>query len=72
MQNSGYFLRLYSIYPEPREARKKVTGNQGTADARRFTMLPSDFDRISTYQAKGDLASYDEFFEYISNRDAVR
>jgi hypothetical protein len=72
MQLSNYWMRLYSIYPEPWEAAKRVYGSQGAQQDRRFTLLPSDFERILNYQSKGDLATFKEFFKYIANRSNIR
>jgi hypothetical protein len=71
MKNQNYLLRLYSAYPEPWEANKKVRGNQGAEPDRRYKMLPTDFERIKTYQAKGDIASYQEFYKYMSEREKI-
>lgn len=72
MEKLNYWMRVYSLFPEPWEAQREVKGNQGKETKRRFKMIGSDFDRISTYQAKGDLAAYEEFFDYISKRDSIR
>lgn len=72
MQQNNYWIRLYSIYPEPWEAARQIYGSQGARQDRRFTLLLSDFERILNYQSKGDLATFDEFFKYIKNRSNIR
>ena len=72
MQNSNYWMRLYSTYSEPWDAGKEVSGNQGLQKSRRFTMIASDYDRIERYQKQGNLATYKEFFDYIKKRPEIK
>ncbi len=64
-----YPMQVYATYPEPWDANKKVYGSQGAEQKRRYKLLLDDeLDRIISYQAKGDIASFDEFFEYMNKR----
>ncbi len=74
MEQQNYWMRVYSIYPEPWEANKEIFGPQGASQTKRFKLIGPEFDRILNYQKKGDkgdLASFDELFDYISRRKTI-
>lgn len=70
MERYPYWMRLYSIFPEPWDA-KKVFGSQGAEEVWRHKLLGDEYNRIKTYQAKGDLATFEEFFAYIKKRPKI-
>lgn len=72
MKDANYWMRIYAIYPEPWDASKHVHGSQGAIQTRRFNLLPADVERILTYQQKGDIATFDEFFNYMAKRSQIR
>ncbi len=65
-------MRVYTIFPEPWDAAKKVYGSQGTIQNRRFAILGDEFDRVIAYQQKGDIATFDEFFAYMKKRPEIQ
>lgn len=48
---------------------EEVAHSQGTLVARRAQLIHSELERIARYQAKGDLASFDEILGYLHRRD---
>ncbi len=67
-------LRIYptlSIYSHPGQTLpwcEEVVHSQGTLKARRYDLIREELKRIETYQAKGDLASFNKVIDYLNQR----
>ena len=61
-------LLLYSYPAVAMPWHEYVVHSQGTLQATRSELLHSEWDRIDTYQKKGDLASFAEVLTYLANR----
>jgi hypothetical protein len=70
-------LRIFptlSIYSHPGQTLpwcQQVVHSQGTLKAKRYDLIEEELKRIETYQAKGDLASYNEVIDYLNKRRMV-
>jgi hypothetical protein len=70
-------LRIFpklSIYSHPGQTLpwcQEVAHSQGTLKAKRYDLIKEELRRIEIYQAKGDLASYNEVIDYLNQRRMV-
>jgi hypothetical protein len=71
MQLSGYWMRVYATCPRPWDFQREVFGSQGAQQVRRLELLKPELGRVITYQATGDLATFDEFFAYMARRSSI-
>lgn len=67
----NYPMRVYATCPRPWDSQKIVSGNQGASKGARFDLIASELERILTYQDKGHLASFEEFFAYMAERSGI-
>lgn len=63
MRDEGLALVLINA-PAP------LSLTEETPYGRREDLLPQEFERVTAYQQKGDLASYAEGLEYLQNKEA--
>ena len=61
-------LLLYSYPAVAMPWREEVVHSQGTLKATRSELIHAEFERIDTYQNKGDLASFEDVLAYLNNR----
>lgn len=61
-------LLLYSYPSATMPWQEHVMHSQGTLQAKRSELIHSEWERIETYQKKGDLASFAEILTYLDNR----
>jgi hypothetical protein len=64
-------LSIYSHQGRTLPWCQEVVHSQGTLKAKRYDLIKEELIRIETYQAKGDLASYNEVIDYLNQRRAV-
>lgn len=67
----GYWMRAYAVAPKSTAWWKDVFGSQGAESKRRFLHIEEEFKRVPLYQQKGDLATFDELFEYLKRRSEI-
>jgi hypothetical protein len=72
MKKKDYWMRVYTSFPLPWDEEKEVYGQQGKEKEPRYKLLGKEYERILDYQGKGDLASFDEFFDYMDKRAEIR
>lgn len=70
MHTTGQKLDVWSMTPEFTDWNKKVRGSQGMELKPRLDHIQDEIDRIFKYQQKGDIASFDELFSYLTTRDS--
>lgn len=61
---------VYAVAPQTTNWGKRVKGSQGLERKSRFEHIEGEFERIIRYQEKGDLASFQELFAYLEQRNA--
>lgn len=66
-----YPMRIYCVAPKTVDWFKPVYGSLGRKLLPRIDHINEELTRISDYQAKGDLATFDELFAYLQNRSAI-
>lgn len=71
IETQEYPMRLYAARPLITNWWKNVFGSQGTENKERFGHIPDELKRITIYQEKGDLCTFEEFFEYMRNREKI-
>ena len=77
MEASGNWIKVYGAYPRPCDWEKMVSGNQGNGEITRFSNIRDEMERITAYQqlkpgqAKADIASFEELFEYLKRRQTI-
>jgi hypothetical protein len=62
------------IYSQPGATlpwSESVVHSQGTLSGPRYKLIDSELERIKTYQAKGDLASFEEVLDYLDRRNKL-
>ncbi|GEO06025.1 hypothetical protein AAE02nite_36890 [Adhaeribacter aerolatus] len=64
-------LRLYSLPGEALPWLGEAVHSQGNKKALRKDLIQGEADRITTYHAKGDLASVAEVIDYLNKRDSA-
>lgn len=64
-------IRVWGMFPQYTDWNKRVKGSQGNELKKRFEHIEDEIKRISAYQAKGDLASFAELFDYLAKRDGA-
>ncbi len=69
MDEQGYGMRVYAVAPRGTPWWKEVYGPQSEKLLPRFDHIWEELRRIPIYQAKGDLATFAEFFQYLRWRD---
>ena len=72
MRHHKYWMRIYGVTPMNTDWAKLVYGSPSVGLRPRFEHIQFERDRIPRYQAKGDLATYDEFFIYLASRSITR
>ena len=71
MEELKYSMQVYGVAPKSCDWNKVVRGSQGAEELPRVQHLEQEFDKIQDYQEKGDLATLDEMFEYLEQREEV-
>lgn len=70
MNQTGYFMRLYAIAPNPTSWQEVVKGSQGREQKPRAEHIEDEFKgRILLRQETGELATLIEILEYLDARD---
>jgi len=64
-------MLLYSYPAVAMPWQDIVVHSQGTLEATRSELIEVEFERIETYQKKGDLASFAEVSAYLENRQLL-
>lgn len=72
MATCNYWVRVYAVAPKFTDWCKEVHGSQGAKAMLRFDHIEEEFKRIPLYQQKGDLATFEELFEYLKRRESIR
>lgn len=67
MQTQEYWVRAHPIVPEQTDWEKLVRGSQGMELKPRKEHIFDERKRIPIYQAKSDLASFEELFNYLAH-----
>ncbi|MBI4114617.1 MAG: hypothetical protein HY445_02120 [Candidatus Niyogibacteria bacterium] len=66
------FVWLHAACPRNTDWRRIVYGNQGEKKMLRQDHIYEELIRIPKYQAKGDLASFSDFFKYLTTRETKK
>ena len=64
-------LRIYSYPPATMSWQGKVLYSQGTLRAKRSELIYAEWERVDTYQQKGDLASFESVLAYLNGRESI-
>lgn len=71
LKKQNCLMKLCAICPCSTSWFKNVFGSQGAECKERFEHSFDELRRIPTYQEKGDLCTFEEFFEYMRNRAKI-
>lgn len=69
INEKGLDIDVWCMTPPSTDWDKKVMGSQGMKRKPRSEHIQDEIDRIFRYQAKGDIASFDELFSYLAKRE---
>lgn len=64
-----YAVEIYSVYPKSTSWQGKVKGSQGAELKRRIDHADDELERIPIYQSKGDIASFEELYNYLEKQE---
>lgn len=64
-------LRIYSYPPTAMSWQGEVLHSQGTLRDKRSELIYAEWERIGTYQQKGDLASFESVLAYLNGRELI-
>lgn len=70
IKEQNYWIEAYPLVPESTDWELLVCGSQGLEAKPRKEHIRDELERIALYQAKGDLASFDELSDYLRKRDS--
>ena len=62
-------IRVWAVSPQNTNWQVRVKGSQGMERKPRREHIQDETDRVFRYQANGDIASFDELFSYLAQRD---
>lgn len=71
IETQQYPMKLYCARPLVTNWWKFIFGSQGAEYKERSRHIFDELRRIPKYQGKGDLCTFEEFFEYMRNRDKI-
>ena len=69
LENEKFDFKFWNAFPKQVDWSEKTTGSQGMLLMDRSDHIDEETKRIIAYQEKGDLTTFQEFFDYIKNRD---
>ncbi len=69
INQKGLPINVWCISPQSTDWNKRVKGSQGMERKPRVEHIQDEIERVLKYQAKGDIASFDELFAYLTRRD---
>lgn len=74
MNKAEYLMEIYTAAPPITPWYEVIRVNQGIEAKPRIENIADELQRISDYQQKGDLATFDELFAYLEarNRGSLR
>ncbi len=72
MQEQNYWMRIYAQCPRPYDLHKIVSPSQGGQPTRRMQQVETEMNNISKYQARGDIASFSDLFDYMKRRQTIK
>ncbi|MDP3769582.1 MAG: hypothetical protein U1A25_01390 [Candidatus Sungbacteria bacterium] len=72
MRDHLYWMRIYAAAPKATDWTKELHGAYNVPPAPRFNHILQELERVALYQAKGDLASFNELFTYLGMRSLAR
>ncbi|EKD94507.1 MAG: hypothetical protein ACD_26C00034G0042 [uncultured bacterium] len=64
-----YNMKFWCATPQSIDWYEKAGGSQGLEVKPRIDHIQDEVERVIKYQQKGDLATFQEFFDFIKNRD---
>ena len=64
-------LLIYSYPGLAMPWQEEVVHSQGTLRAKRCDLIQEEFERIETYQNKGDLALFEQVLKYLNQRETT-
>lgn len=64
-------IDVWSMFPPQTDWDKKVKGSQGLESKPRREHIPDEIDRIFKYQKNGQIATFNELFDYLARRDIL-
>ncbi len=70
MRDKNFWMNMYASVPLGIAWWQEAYGPQGEKKLTRFDHMWEELRRIPQYQAKGDLATFEELFDYLKKRDA--
>lgn len=65
MADHGYWMRVRAVAPKTTDWQREVYGSQNAVLMPRFEHIWEELRRIPIYQAKGDIATFEELFQYL-------
>lgn len=72
MRDHKYWMRIYAVAPKTTDWTKPVYGSPSVPLMPRFDHIGQELKRIPIYQAKKDLATYEELFAYFAMRSFLQ
>lgn len=71
MRDHAYWMRIYAAAPRTVDWTKLVYGSPSVLLTPRLEHIFQELERIPRYQAKGDLAQYNELYSYLGIRSLI-
>lgn len=69
MDVGGYQMEIYTAAPEVTPWLEVVRGNQGIELKPRIEHISDELERIYRYQTSGELATFEQLFDYLKARE---
>lgn len=69
MYEARYQMAVYTAAPTQTPWQEIVRGNQGTDLKPRVQHISDELERVYRYQKSGELATFDQLFEYLKERE---
>lgn len=70
MEKTGYVMEIFTATPPSTPwQEEEVSGNQGLESKPRIDHIPDEWERVRKYQASGDLATFEQLFDYLEARE---
>ena len=66
MQETNYFMDIHTLAPKSTPWFDEVSGSQGVESKLRVDHIKDEFERIAKYQQAGQLASFEDLFQYLA------
>lgn len=72
MEQQEYHMEVYTTAPSSTPWQEVVRGSQGIDSKPRVEHIADELERIHHYQGTGELATFDQLFDYLNARGSER